>query len=384
MERDPITENNSVQVRTLVALPLQEPTAARVLPSVFDFLDNPQLAYVLIGSPLLLTPADPLSILQPVLGRIDPVTWRLFRFDASASPGVYRELSDNSDSFFDFSAGRGSWLIARNGGAVTVAGGLPDVTLPFTITLPPGENQIATPFNFPAQFSIDWTQCVIPLLQGEEEELPISPCLFSFDGTRGGYALTAAMKPMQGYWAFNQTNEPFLLPIDPECVRLDVTAAALAEVCADEREPTPQEPTRATDWRAQLLASVGAVKDSDNYLGEDGAGQDGKDPLDYPEPPPIHGLSLSFPHPEWGSQIQNFTTDIRGPSTEGPRVWNFEITSALPNAQVELRWHLVGIDGEKLTLHDVEGNQTVKMGQACVYSYDGGQGGVRHFQITTA
>jgi hypothetical protein len=23
------------------------------------------------------------------------------------------------------------------------------------------------------------------------------------------------------------------------------------------------------------------------------------------------------------------------------------------------------------------------MGQACVYSYDGGQGGVRHFQITT-
>jgi hypothetical protein len=133
----------------------------------------------------------------------------------------------------------------------------------------------------------------------------------------------------------------------------------------------------------KLSVAVEAVKDTENYLGVDVAGQDGHDRLDYTDPPPIHGLSLFFPHPEWNGTWPYYASDIRGVSTGIPQVWNFEVEAHFHNEEVQLKWDLDGVAGEGFTLRDVEAGQVVNMGQTNVYTYNSGRGGVRHFRVMT-
>jgi uncharacterized repeat protein (TIGR01451 family) len=384
---DPNPENNETQgVETIVTLP-QPSTASREIPAVSDFSD-PLLAYVLIGSPLRLTDPDPLTVLEPTLGRPghDQDVWAMFRFNPVPAPGEYRKFSSR-DPFFQFSQGRGAWLITRFGAkgenALTISGTPNDASRPFDIPLDPGLNQIATPFNFSPNFSLDWDGCVAPRLR--ELELPISSLLCGYPGEspqKPGYSIETEMKPMFGYWVFNRSSDSSTLSIPPECVRLAVASTCPSPV----EQPTisiasPLKASFAAGWRMRLSVAAGEVKDVDNYLGVDIASVDEEDQLDYPEPPSVHGLSLSFPHPEWNASWPRYTTDIRGPSTDTHKVWDFAVRADMPDTTVKLFWRPRGGNTPLLTLYDVEGDQIVNMGQARVYTYDSGSGGVRHFQI---
>src|SRR5215813_3617403 len=183
---DPNLGNNETPgIETVVTLP-QPATASREIPAVSDFAD-PLLAYVLIGSPLNLANPDPLTVLQPVLGRPGPGLWRMFRFNPIPAPGKYLEFSAG-DPFFNFSQGHGAWLISRDRVTVMMSGDPNDASRRFDIPLQPGRNQIATPFNFSPNFILDWNGCVVPRLQ--ELEIPISPVLVGYEGSEGGYIMT--------------------------------------------------------------------------------------------------------------------------------------------------------------------------------------------------
>jgi hypothetical protein len=320
----------------------------------------------LVGSPLLLANPDPLAILEPTLGRFDRAAWRLFRFDTLQQE--YKEFSPG-DGDFDFLPGRGFWLVTRSGGTLTLSGTPVSATQPFTLTLQPGPQQITTPFNLP----IDWSGCVVRTLP-----VGISPALF---GYQGEYLLASEMTPMVGYWVNNETDLPVTITIDPSCAKVEPTTAITSVTPAVTIPPSPIVPSLGNGWRMQLSATAGDLKDTDNYLGVDIMSQDGHDGLDCPEPPPLHGLVVSFPHPEWDTQRSEYATDIRGVATGAPQVWDLIVRTNRVQTPVQLTWSVRG-GGGTLLLLDVETGQVVNMGQLGAYTYDSGDGGVRHFQVT--
>ena len=81
---------------------------------------------------------------------------------------------------------------------------------------------------------------------------------------------------------------------------------------------------------------------------------------DYPEPPPIHALSLYFPHRGWKKRARNYTTDIRKAGTGTIQVWEVEVKAELPDNEVELSWVVEGKGVEGLRLRDVEGNEVIR------------------------
>ena len=131
-----------------------------------------------------------------------------------------------------------------------------------------------------------------------------------------------------------------------------------------------------------MSASVGTIADTDNYLGMDVMAQDGRDALDFPECPPINGVTLAFPHREWNDAWSQYTTDIRRLSVQAPQVWNFEVTTDILNAQVQLSWSFSGIRRESLILHDMDSNLMVKMDETDIYAYNSETSRVRHFRVT--
>jgi hypothetical protein len=410
MEGPSTSSDNSVVFPAQVRPPAQNPTACRTIPALTDFPPpaDPRQAYVLVGSPLNLSAsnpagADPRTALE-TFGRFLQRAWLLFRFDSNpALPpdlGEYRKFSPG-DADFNFTVGRGFWLITRNGGMLAFSGAPNDSQL-FGIDLAPGPTpqQIATPFNFPPGFSIDWSGCVVPILQALE--IPVKSFLCGYtgegQGPKGqGYSIEEIMQPMFGYWVFNEAGTPVTLPISPECVMLNASSTPSPDGCLGESTatipivaqqaltdvPSPKLSSALLGWRLKLSASVGTIADTDNYLGTDVIAQDGPDALDYPEPPPIHGLTLSFPHPEWNAGWAHYTTDIRGISGEKPQTWDFEVVTDTPNVQVQLSWSFSGMRGKSLTLRDIDNSQIVKMRETSRYTYNTESRTVRHFRIVT-
>jgi uncharacterized repeat protein (TIGR01451 family) len=382
LEPDPDRSNNTTpEFRSTVLAPAQLPSASRTLRPVADFPENPRLAYVLIGTPLNLITTDPLTLFSGPLGPLGANSWRMFRFESDPTElpelGRYREFEEGDDSF-SLIPGRSYWLIARNGGTVTVTGDPLDAARPFDIQLDPGPQQIATPLNFPAGITLDWAGCI-------SERLPegVDNALVDFDGTIGGYREVSTMEPIHGYWVFNHNSEPVTLSIPPECIRQFVAGACVSAGATLLNTTSTQQSTRFfSGWKAQLSAAVGSTDDAENYFGVDTAGKDGYDVLDHTEPPPVHGLSLSFSHPEWQGSWPYYATDIRGFANNGPQVWDFTINTDVRNADVQLRWNLKGIDGKALTLRDVETGRTVNMGETKRYSYKNKRQKTHHFQVT--
>ncbi len=383
------------------APPFQPSTASRSMPAVTDFSDA-LLAFVMIGNPVLSEDPDPLAFFVQAFGPPQSDLWRLFRYDAAL--GDYREILSGDD--FDFSPGLGFWLLARNGGTLPLSGTPNDATgAPYEMVLEPGFQQIATPFNF----TLKWTGCIAcpdpgggaAPAPGCASRLPegVSPSLWGYDGINGGYALQDDMEPFFGYWVRNASESPLILSIPPVCAKESASEqpagsrSLLDRPAAGRTRPIrhrPQRPSTAEGWRVRLSVAAGELRDDDNYLGIDLAGRDGQDRLDYPEPPPLHGLWLSFYHPEWDESWPHFAADIRQvpqdrgqavPQQDHLEVWHFEIRMQIARTQVQLSWSLEGIDGSDLTLFDLDANRTIDMGRAGSYIFDSGMKAVRRFQV---
>ena len=421
-EVDPNEDDNTASETTTVAEPPQAASLNLGFPSTDGFAD-PMAAFVMFSTPLLLNNITLEDVLGPKIGSDGADLWRVFHYQN----GGYIELSP-SDAI---QHGLGYWVITREGIAPSLSGTPIDASQPFQITLQPGPNQIGTPYNFP----IDWANGVVPILPAG-----VSPALFGYNQ---GYTMDDVMQPGQGYFVINETNAPVTLtipPVLPVFARADLSQAVqvaqgakqlapvslrerlsgmtrmlvslisafvvtnahaadmdlpsslaeyhppqVTEEVAEERmilaANSPKWASSAAGWRIRLSAESGDVRDVDNYLGLDTAGRVGRDSLDYPEPPFFNGISLYFPHPEWGHTTTRYASDIRHTGGSSKQVWEFEVETDRPSSQITLRWELRDLPIGGFRLHDLTSGRTVDMQNQTEYAYQTGQGGIRRFQV---
>ena len=158
------------------------------------------------------------------------------------------------------------------------------------------------------------------------------------------------------------------VPASPSC---DIGAAALTasaatvgplQAAANRGRAAPQVRT-PDEWGLRLIVSAGTLTDPGNLLGRLKDSLDGYDAHDLDERPADLSpfLMLVFPHPEWGQQTRDYTTDYRALESRRADVtdWDFEVRSDVPRT-ITLTWEIDRADiRDKSRLIDVENRVTV-------------------------
>ena len=130
--------------------------------------------------------------------------------------------------------------------------------------------------------------------------------------------------------------------------------------------------TQANEWSLRLIVSSGRLTDPGNLLGRLDASADGFDAHDLNELPADFEpyLTLVFPHPEWGEQAGDYTTDYRAPSSDRRAVtdWAFEIRSDQPR-EITLSWEIPTQDlRHKSRLIDIENRVQIRPKNVAEYT----------------
>jgi|GEM_PF-6867532 len=262
--------------------------------------------YRLISLPLDSDNSNIDSLLLDDLGVADTTRWRLWDIDQDAAntPFPYREYPNVGP----LEAGKSMFLLTREITELTTEAGITLNTLqPFQINLHSGWNMIANPFDFD-----------LPISAVSPESLRIH--FYKFDGE--WQSSITQMQPWEGYML--KVTEPTTLTINPQAGR-EVSQSTLAKAVAF-----------APDWQIQIIASTEFARDTDNFVGVYPDAAPRWDRHERYEPPSIGDfVMVSFPHRDWGSFSDIHTTDFHPPSEEG-QVWDFEVTSSLPNHPVNL------------------------------------------------
>ncbi len=167
------------------------------------------------------------------------------------------------------------------------------------------------------------------------------------------------------------------VPASPSCnnaaaaLTASVTTADPLQTTAT-RGRTASQARYPEEWGLRLIVSAGKLTDPGNLLGQLKDSLDGYDAHDLDERPA--GLSpyltLVFPHPEWGLQTHDYTTDYRTPASRraGVTDWDFEVRSDVPRT-ITLTWKTDRADIlDKSRLIDVENQVTVMPKKANHYT----------------
>lgn len=270
--------------------------------------------YQIFSVPYRLHDSSPAGLLEDDLGNYDQSVWRLFRYQPDIG-----NVEFGDPNLEPFAPGRAFWLITTHiqnydiGPAQSVS-----TNEPFTITLQPGWNLIATPFDFPTA----WRAVQRP--QSVEDNL------WGFDGTRY-LGQQEILLPWHGYFLRNLEAQPQILVISPVAAnRAEKTSHAHARSAAE------------TIWHVQLRVSDGEFRDDDNYLGVAQNADETWDPLDFSEPPTIGDyVSLYFDRREWPRFPGFFTSDFR-PADDKIHSWSFAVVSSRQVRRIELTYECVG------------------------------------------
>jgi hypothetical protein len=263
--------------------------------------------YQLFSVPYRLLNGSPAQALEDDLGSYDPTVWRLFRYQAGEG-----NVEFGKASFENFAPGRAFWLITTApqnfdaGPAYSLK-----TNAPFELTLLPGWNLIATPFDFPTA----WPAVQKP--SGVENNL------WTFDGAKY-LDQQESLLPWRGYFLRNLEAQPQTISILP--------------VAGKGANKSPAN----IDWQIQLRVSDGEFFDDTNYLGVADRAAVAWDPLDLSEPPAIGDhVSLYFDRREWPRFAGNFARDFR-PALEAIQQWSFTIAATRTGLAVELSWNFSG------------------------------------------
>ncbi len=247
---------------------------------------------------------------EATLGSYGEPNWRLFRWEDtngdSRTDGYVEYKPGDSKSNNAFALGKAYWLKANPAGEKIVidagVGQSTDLTAQ-TIVLQPGWNQIGSPFAFPTRFVANHADIVNQLYAAN---------------TAGGYDLTQTFRPWEGYFVYLRGSVTRSLVLSP----WDLPAV---------KKPAEEEKS----WELQLAASCGETEDRINYLGVSAAASDQWDVLDLPEPPAMEsGLSLAFPHEDWGEDAGFYTTDFRAKNEQG-HVWEMVLQNGGTSASLQ-------------------------------------------------
>ena len=307
----------------------------------------------MVSVPVQPNNSSPFEILS-TLGGYDINVWRLFRY----IQGDYSEFTQ--EDIGGFEPGRALWLHTRNGGLTLRSGGGQSVALdqPYEIVLEPGWNDIATPFAF----AVQWDD----IMQQSGDPAGVAGP-YAFDG--GGWSFPQAsdrMEPWEGYAVRNSNSNSVNLMIPVQ------QAAGGGKVVAK----------IADEWSIQVRAASGRSKDVHNYLGFRSAAQSDWDVFDLPEPPPAPGehVSLYFPHRNWTTYPDVYTSDFR-PRSRG-EVWEFVVAGNTSETTAELAF--IGLEGLpshlQAQLFDLDGQIAVDLEADMSYALTLSQG-ERHFQL---
>ncbi len=111
------------------------------------------------------------------------------------------------------------------------------------------------------------------------------------------------------------------------------------------------------EWYLRLTVEVPSqnMKDRGNVLGHLYDSKITKDSHDLIEMAPFgdNYLTIVFPHPEWGEDAGDYTSDYHHPDAYNADEWTFEVRSSAVNSDVKLYWEGLYVlstssDGKKL------------------------------------
>lgn len=243
-----------------------------------------QTAYRMVSYPTQL--GDPqLSNLFGALAPYDPTEWRLFSVPEdgfTSSGGGYVEQDDLGATL---QAGEGLWLISRSGATLgPVQGTSLRTDQAFQIPLHEGWNLIGNPFAFPVPVS----QLRVVNTAGTLQDV------FGYNGTFVPKAGGDVIEPYRGVLVRLSNGQAGTLVIDPT----QSTTSAPSRKAARMR------------WHVDVSARVDRARDAFNTFGVHADADEGIDPLDGREPPPVGDyVSLAFRPP---SQEGRLWRDVRG------------------------------------------------------------------------
>jgi ELWxxDGT repeat protein len=289
--------------------PAKNPHSTRV--TVFDIAEPaayPGGTYRMFSIPLRLT-GTIAGAVSDDLGGVDNTQWRMFQFDRIN--GTYIEIPNDTLTTFDPAVAY--WLITKDARQLDtgpVQGLTPRTDVARAITLVPGFNMIANPFNF----AVAWDSMTVnnepmSLAEGVAVDPPIR-------WTGQGYASDVEVfEPFAGFWVNNRT---------PSTVTLRVPAQEALPIVTARSRGTLRD---SDNWTMRIAASTARAADIDNVAALRSGAAHGSDRHDRFEPPlsPARSISLYFV----GSSASRYSYDVR-PSTESyesdwGHVWHFDV-----------------------------------------------------------
>lgn len=186
--------------------------------------------------------------------------------------------------------------------------------------------------------------------------------------------MSAVMRPMEGYWIHVLKS-----------TAVTIYSATMSEAAAAAKTAAAKGPQPTLDnWTLHLVASGPRMLDTANYLGVAPNASTGHDiGADVPEPPVLGtGLSLYFPHSDWGSASGHYAQDTQARGA-GTKTWAFEVACPVRNTDITLSWPELNAsvpEGLTLRLEDVDNGRSVYMRTVPSYTYNTGTASVRHLR----
>jgi hypothetical protein len=229
------------------------------------------------------------------LGTYDDSQYRFFNCINGSS---YVELKGMNEPL---SPGKAIWLITREPVQLDVSNGQSVLTnSSYTIQLRTGWNMIATPFNFP----INWT------------EVSDSLVLRFYDGT-SDWPASSILEPFKGYAVHSTLNQTISIP--PHENQPDTSGMQKNFFPVND------------GWHFRIIAEAGRLRDGFNFAGVLKRAQTGVDRYDLEEPPPIADFIQVYFHLKSESRI--FSSDFRNPGEKGYR-FRFTMSSNLSGDKI--------------------------------------------------
>ncbi len=245
----------------------------------------------------------------------------------------------------------------------------------YSISLTRGWNLIGNPFTV----AVDLYDCQVVAGVTETWNTAVTAgtvgdSVYTWNGQE--YAPVTIMQPYLGFWLYAGSS----------CTMNFYNRAAVRSAAATRVRRTPT----ANEWRVQLRAQAGTLRDSANAFGVSSTARDGYTPCqDLLEPPAAPGDSvvLTFPHRAWGDHAGDYTQEIQGNSA-GDKHWDFTVATTLANTDVVLSWPELAAQlpsGYQAMLKDLTSGQSCYLNTTSQYTFKSGSGGTnRAFEIVVS
>ncbi len=325
-----------------------------------------QKKWQMISVPADLDSPDPNSVLVDDLGTQDNTKWKLYRWNtANNSYDEYPNIPDN------FTSGKAFWLITKDSKNIDVGkGGSVDTSSDYAVNSPSGWAQLGNPFAF----DVDWDDVKvrkgleIVSIQQAQKNGWVRDKIWYWNGSEYEFsqAPSGTLESWKGYWVKVLVSGcEFLIP--PVAVEADGSSKALA---------------MGRNNYLQIIAKIGDLKDSYNFIGLSNKAKDSYDSEDVEEAPPISPyISLSFPHSDWGKDNACYTQDIRKTQDKEKSqpekiIWDMQIKTDQTDKTITLEWKNAKAIPEEyfLYLTDEDESTLANMREKNAYSFTSSTG----------